>query len=316
MNLQMTELEQTPRPPLSSPLTNWRLSRAYESAPILTFDSDSRMVFMSDCHRGVGNQADNYTLNQNIFQGALTYYNNREFTYFELGDGDELWENRKYTDIIVNHCDTYSLMSDFYKNGRFYMLCGNHDAVKKHAKQRKLLSNSYNDCIRKKGLLFPGMSVYESLILQEAGTNHQILLAHGHQGDWMNDYLWWVARFLVRYVWRPLQLIGVQNPSSPTASNRKGNLLEQKMMKWTRVNRQPLICGHTHRPAYPEQPDTPYFNDGCCVSPYVLTAVEIERSKVSLVKWSTRTDGTLSLYIGREVLFGPRPLDAFFEDAD
>ena len=50
---------------------------------------------MSDCHRGQGTEGDNFLKNQNLFLGALEYYNHRGFIYIELGDGDELCENRK-----------------------------------------------------------------------------------------------------------------------------------------------------------------------------------------------------------------------------
>ena len=69
-----------------------KLNKVYTSAPVLPYDKNSRIVIMSDCHRGQGNGADNFLPNSPIFQGALEYYYENGFTYIELGDGDELWD--------------------------------------------------------------------------------------------------------------------------------------------------------------------------------------------------------------------------------
>ena len=69
-----------------------KLDRLYASSPALSFDSCSRIVLMSDCHRGQGNGGDNFLPTSPIFQGALEYYYHNGFTYIELGAGDELGE--------------------------------------------------------------------------------------------------------------------------------------------------------------------------------------------------------------------------------
>lgn len=48
-----------------------KLNKVYTSAPVLPYDKNSRIVIMSDCHRGQGNGADNFLPNSPIFQGAL-----------------------------------------------------------------------------------------------------------------------------------------------------------------------------------------------------------------------------------------------------
>ena len=92
---------------------NNRLSQVLSSSPKLPFDDYSRIIIMSDCHRGDGGFSDNFTNNQNIFFAALNYYYERGFTYIELGDGDELWENRRINDLISTHSNVYWLMSQF-----------------------------------------------------------------------------------------------------------------------------------------------------------------------------------------------------------
>ena len=72
-----------------------RLDEIYRHAQEIPFDSDSKLILMSDCHRGQGNAGDNFLANQTVCFGALQYYYQNGFTYIELGDGDELWENRQ-----------------------------------------------------------------------------------------------------------------------------------------------------------------------------------------------------------------------------
>ena len=86
---------------------------------------------MSDCHRGDGSWADDFSKNQNIYFAALTHYYNENYTYIEIGDGDELWENKKLSDIIQVHSDVFWLLSKFYNEDRLYLIFGNHDMVKK-----------------------------------------------------------------------------------------------------------------------------------------------------------------------------------------
>ncbi len=72
-----------------------RLSKAFEDAPILLLTGTSRYAIISDCHRGDGSSGDNFLKNQNLYFTALSHYFNHGFSYIELGDGDELWENRR-----------------------------------------------------------------------------------------------------------------------------------------------------------------------------------------------------------------------------
>jgi UDP-2,3-diacylglucosamine pyrophosphatase LpxH len=268
---------------------------------------------MSDCHRGDGSWGDNFSNNQNLFFAALSYYYDNGYTYIELGDGDELWENRKVENVIHNHSHAFWLMSKFYKENRFYMLFGNHDVVKKSPKYVKANFNSYyNDSTDSYKSLFPGIEITEGLLLNDMDSGHKILLAHGHQGDTLNDSLWRLARFLVRYVWRPMELMGFHDPTSAAKNNGKKNKIEKKLTAWAKKERQMLIAGHTHRPVFPRTNEPPYFNDGSCVHPRCITAIEIVNGTIALVKWATMTRADRTLYVGREVLEPPVRLVDYF----
>lgn len=185
-----------------------RLSNIYENSKVIPYDYSSKFVIMSDCHRGSGNSGDNFLKNQNIFFAALNDYYKKGFTYIELGDGDELWENRCMEQIIEVHSNVFELLSKFYKSNRMYMIYGNHDMQKRNKKFLECHYNGYYCGTRKKNFpLFNCIKAYEGIILEnEYNSQQRIFLVHGHQGDLINDRLWKVGRFLVRYIWRPLEI--------------------------------------------------------------------------------------------------------------
>lgn len=296
-------------------LTDRRLTGVYEKAEKICFGAADRIVLMSDCHRGAGNWGDNFLRNQTLFHAALQYYIGNGFTYIELGDGDELWENRKLESIIQVHGDVLAMMSQMYGRGRFYMIFGNHDKKKRSRKYlmrrcKRCRCDLTEGCLE----LFPDMDVREGIVLWEQGTGNRILLTHGHQGELLNDVLWPAARFLVRYVWRRMELTGVQDPTSTAKNYRRKGKRERALGKWAEKQGILLIAGHTHRPALPPPGAGLYANDGSCVHPRCITAIEIERGALSLVKWSVLTRPDRSLYVGRELMAGPYPVRDYFRE--
>lgn len=286
--------------------TETRLDKLFRTSPVIPYDCLSRFVIMSDCHRGTGNWGDNFLKNETIYSAALTHYYKNGYTYIELGDGDELWENRNMKDIIAAHENIFRLLSQFYKEHRIYMLYGNHDHIKK---QQKYLQNNCNEyyCESRHCTLplMPDICSHESLILKNRINGHSIFLVHGHQGDLMNDTLWKVSRFLVRYIWRPLELFALNDPTSAAKNNTKKSAVEQRLFAWASSHSQMLIAGHTHRPMLSESGASYYFNCGSCVHPHCITALEINEEQITLVKWSAKSNQNMGVYIGREILSGP-----------
>ena len=292
-----------------------RLSNVYENSKVIPYDYSSKFVIMSDCHRGSGNSGDNFLKNQNIFFAALNDYYKKGFTYIELGDGDELWENRCMEQIIEVHSNVFELLSKFYKSNRMYMIYGNHDMQKRNKKFLECHYNGYYCGIRKKNFpLFNCIKAYEGIILEnEYNSQQRIFLVHGHQGDLINDRLWKVGRFLVRYIWRPLEIWGFNDPTRAAKNYKKKNKIEQKLTTWSKENNVMLITGHTHRPSFANLDEAMYFNSGSCIHPAAITAIEIECGCISLVKWSIMTKEDNSMYVGKEVLNGPVKLEDYFE---
>lgn len=291
-----------------------RLSKVLATSKVIPFDDTSRIIIMSDCHRGNGSWGDNFSGNQNLYFAAMYYYYENDFSYIELGDGDELWENRNIDDIINAHSDAYWLMSLFYRDNRLFMIYGNHDIIKREHKYVQTKCQSfYCDSLNSKVALFPGIKIEEGLVLSYQNTRNTIFLTHGHQADFLNDKLWKLSRFLVRYLWGPLELIGIKDPTSTSKNDSKKNNVEKHLMDWSKQKNQFMICGHTHRPVFPQPNEVHYFNDGSCVHPRCITGIEIRNGTISLVKWAIMTKPDRTLYVGREVLEGPIRLTDYFD---
>ena len=65
--------------------------------------------------------------------------------------------------------------------------------------------------------LFTGITFYQGIILEHSGSGKRFYLTHGYQASLLNSTLWPIARLLVRYVWKPLEQIGILDPTAPTA---------------------------------------------------------------------------------------------------
>lgn len=169
----------------------------------------------------------------------------------------------------------------------------------------------YDDRAKRYISLFENITCYEGLILQHAGTGRKIYLAHGHQVDFLNYTIWKVARFLVRYLWRPLNLFGVNDPTSAAKNYRKKETIEKRLTQWVKREKQALISGHTHRPMRPEPGEPPYFNAGSSIHPQDITGLEIEDSKITLVKWNVQTNDYDQLLIKREIVACPQKLEDY-----
>lgn len=284
-----------------------RLLHSFDLAPVLPLAESSRYVLFSDCHRGCANTNDNFLKNQNLYFSALQYYYNNGFTYIELGDGDELWENRKMEQIIEAHSNVFWLFKKYAKEDRLYLLYGNHDIVKKkNAYASRHCSSYFCTDAQQMQPLFPDLTYYSGVILNDkSGLN--LYLTHGHQADLLNSVFWRLSRFLVRYVWQPLEHFGVLDPTSAAKNNHRKNRTEERLSSWAKEQCRILITGHTHRPRL-NSSDSYYFNTGSCVHPRCITCIEIENRALTLCKWTLSTRPDRTLYVAREVLAGPLSL--------
>ena len=292
--------------------TNNRLTKAYHNAKVIPFDENSKFIFFSDIHRGDDSVSDSFTRNQSIFLHALNYYHNQDYVYVEAGDGDELWEYSNFKHIRVAHSDIFIAMKKYYDSGRLIILYGNHNI---YLKSKKYVDENYftfyDEYNQQRVELFRGLEVHEALVLKYKDTGQEILVVHGHQGDFMNDQLWRISMFLLRYFWRFMHVVGFENPASPAKNLYKRHKVERAYNKWIKEYKIMLICGHTHRQKFPKSGELPYFNTGCCVRTRGITGIEIVNGEILMVEWRTTADDSGVVRIERRVARGPDPIDKY-----
>ena len=290
------------------------LDNAFKKAKPITINCDTKIILFSDVHKGDNSYADDFAHNMEIYTHAIHQYYDEGFTYIELGDGIELWENDSFEPIYQAHKNVFELLKLFYEKDRLYLLWGNHDMIFRDPMvvERMVYKLITPKKIKEKEQLF-NLTFHESVLLEIENTDKKIFLIHGHQADWLNYKFWKVSRFFVRYFWMPLQKwFNVKDPTSPAKNYKNLIKVERKLKDWMHKNgNQMVIAGHTHRPRFPEPGDLPYFNDGSCVHPNSIIGLEIKDLEISLVKWHTSIDSKDQTNITKTVLEGPKSLDLY-----
>lgn len=272
-----------------------KLRQLYDKALRIKINDSDKIVIMSDLHRGAGDNFDNFLKNRNIYNAALINYLKNDFTYIELGDGDDMWEVDNCQEIVFEHLESFRLLKEFHKKKKLIMLYGNHDLIKRDPKVfKKCFYKYFNKDTSSYEDLLDDLDIHESLVLDYGGK--EIFLFHGHQLDILNSSFWHLSRFLVSFVWKKLEHIGLKDPTK-AAKNYPPNHKVKKLSKWGKENNLILISGHTHKPTFSKIGEGNYFNDGSCIHPNGITCLEIENGYISLVKWKVayRPDNTLGI---------------------
>jgi UDP-2,3-diacylglucosamine pyrophosphatase LpxH len=267
------------------------LNRAYESTQKeIDLNDSTKIILFSDLHRGVGDWSDDFAYNKLIFSYALQHYFDQGYTYIEIGDGDELWENKNFEDIKRIYSNIFELMSKFYKEKRLHLIWGNHNRYwKKDKNVRKHLR-----------VLVDDIKLFDDIKKVDEGVKlgDKIFIVHGHQVQPLCDH--WlgrgISRFLVRNIWKLLQnVFGFKDPTSPAKNFKTRNKVDKKILNWAKEKNLLVIAGHTHRPMFyslskedriqNKTGEPYYFNVGSCVHPRCITGIEIENGDIRLVKW-------------------------------
>lgn len=250
----------------------------------LTLTPGMKLVCLSDMHRGDGSGADDFAQNSLIYRCALEHYLENGFTYVELGDAEELWENDNFDQIYITHTAVYELLAKFHdpdpEKTRYLKVWGNHDLYWKD-----------NEAVYR--TLFPGIEIYEGIILEAGASGDEreavvtvraaggsagiaspgppeasapsptcqptpkpgaILLIHGHQVDpKCSGEMAVVSKFFVHNFWPDLQRVGVRDPTRAALNPGLCNEVDKRLHEWANRNDQgvaAIIAGHTHRAVF------------------------------------------------------------------
>ena len=283
------------------------LTPVFPLAPLrLCVSQKTKLIVMSDMHRGDGTGSDDFAHNSLIYKCALGHYLREGFTYIELGDAEELWENKTFEQIYITHTSIYDRIREFHnpdqKKTRYIKIWGNHDIQWK----------DNTDILRD---IFPGLRIYEAVLLSSPPSMERgqgkgdILLWHGHQADpKCSGSGAAFSKFFVRNFWPGLQRCGIKDPTRAAVNPGLCNQIDEKLYQMAINNDKNIdiiIAGHTHRPVYENlslterrsiktgkklKPDPVYYNTGSCVHPRCITGIEItvrdDRPYFTLIKWS------------------------------
>lgn len=298
-------------------------SKSGYPAPIPIDMATSKIIILSDQHKGAKDLADDFRLTEKNYMCALQHYYDNEFTFVNLGDCEELWESTP-SKVIESNRLTLLQEAQFEASGRYYRIYGNHDLEWNYPIQQSLYL---------KPIFGPKLKIHEGLVFTTAynGKNYCIFLAHGHQGDRRSDGNWF-SKWFVAAIWTPIQRyleIYIDRISDSFELVDRHNVM---MYEWSASKDNLLfVSGHTHKPVFAsldhidrltKQLDKAksagnpaaiaaieeeiekrkmeyagkqfvktmarptYFNSGCCCfSDGDLTGIEIEGGSIRLVKW-------------------------------
>ncbi|MDI9569700.1 MAG: hypothetical protein QM278_03020 [Pseudomonadota bacterium] len=184
----------------------------------------AKYIVLSDCHRGDGGAGDEFARNSLIYKCALEYYLAEGFTYIELGDAEELWENDAFEQIYITHTSVYDLLRRFHDpdpaRTRYLKVWGNHDEV-------------WREDPAPLRSLFPGIEVHEGVCLSFSGAT--VLLLHGHQADPKCRGIG--ARFsklVVRHIWSFLQRLGFHDPTRAAENPGRCDEIDEALYRFAR----------------------------------------------------------------------------------
>lgn len=261
-----------------------KLDKLFKRAKVIPTSKNTKIVVMSDIHRGINNINDNFHKNKLLYEEALKHYYKKGFTYIELGDGDDMWEVNDYYKIIETYKETFKLLKKFYLKKQLLMIYGNHDICKRKKKILEKYFYTYYDKRKNKNEeLLNNLNVYEAIVLNY--RNLKIFMLHGHQVDFLNSNIWRISRFLVKYIWKKLETIGFRAPMTLAKNYELPNKNEKKLINFSNKKKMMVISGHTHKAIFPINNTSLYFNDGACVHKDGITCLEIKNDKISLIKW-------------------------------
>jgi UDP-2,3-diacylglucosamine pyrophosphatase LpxH len=292
----------------------------------LQFNAENaRIIIFSDQHRGKRNGSDDFAVCEKSYLAALSYYNQGNFYYINLGDCEELWENTMFG-ISKKNETVYLAERQFIKRNAYCKIFGNHDLFWDNDPLASFwLKKIYGKAIR----------IYTGVIMRlnfNPTAHLDIFCTHGHQGDKQSDGNIF-SKWFVSYIWGPLQNFLEINTNSPSTNNNLKTLHNMYMYDWSAAqDKILLVTGHTHQPVFNSlthlerlyqriekahalndtdtikkiEQEIPrrkreydfvnhtfhsmkptYFNSGCCCfGDGTITGIEIDKGFIRLVKWS------------------------------
>jgi predicted phosphodiesterase len=287
-----------------------------------------KFIIFSDQHKGIQDNADDFMLAEKNYRAALEFYYSNGFSFINLGDCEELWENTPDAVMKMNK-PILQTEACFLEAQKYYRVFGNHDLEWKYPFQQNMYL---------KPVFGSTLKIYEGIELQTQYNNktYSIFLTHGHQGDKRSDGNP-VSTWIVAAIWTPIQRYLNININTTSDSYELVDAHNIIMYNWSATQKQMVfISGHTHKPVFASLDHIDmltkeleaakksgdatwiektsqtlavyskayegksfvktmaypsYFNTGCCCfDDGDITGIEIDNGFIRLVKWKYNPD--------------------------
>jgi predicted phosphodiesterase len=226
-----------------SNLYNNIIAKPGKKGLLIPFDTETnRFIIFSDQHKGARDDMDIFALAEDNYLTALTYYEQQQFFYINLGDSEELWENLFIT-IKRHNKATFEHEKRFLNRNAFLKIFGNHDLY---------WDNDPLAAIGLQQIYGQQVKIYAGAILQTRVNNKplNIYLTHGHQGDLQCDGNWF-SKWFVSDIWAPFQAYLKININTPANYDQLKTDHNRIMYEWSAQRKNTvLITGHTHQPVF------------------------------------------------------------------
>lgn len=251
-----------------------KLTGLYRSIqkPIKIDPQKDKYVIFSDHHIGM----EEFDRNKLLYLKALDFYEKKGFSLIVLGDFEEL-HRYGIKKLKRRYADVYAAERRFLEKGRYYRVYGNHDIDWKSPRRvRKHLHD-----------VMPGLTVSEALRFDWNGN--AVFLAHGHQGDFINDALGILGRIILRFIARPLRISSLSSPAKRYTRRKRD---EEKYYRWAKKHKLLFIAGHTHRPMFESltEGDRIRIEIESILREYVRTQDKKEKNKIEQKITSLKKD--------------------------
>jgi len=258
--------------------------------------STKKFIIVSDFHMGIATHYDNFLHNSKLVYFALKYYERNNYTIIVNGDFLELWVNKNIETIKYVHQDIFEILNKANQKGNLVYIAGNHDSMMFYHPERlktrfSLRSRTNIACLN--------VSVYLSAKIIRK-DKPDILVMHGHQPSFFNFYAIPFLRWGIRYIYRPLEVMGMRDPTRERLSNLELGRIDEQLTRYAKEKNCIIVAGHTHSSVCEKTGH--YYNDGTVIMPRCATLLELENNTFSLIRWDIHIKKKGVLTARRKVL--------------
>jgi UDP-2,3-diacylglucosamine pyrophosphatase LpxH len=262
-----------------------------------TIDGSKRkFVILSDFHMGIATHYDNFLHNSTLVYFALKQYERDNYTIIVNGDFLELWVNKNIETIKYVHQDIFEILNKANQKGNLIYIAGNHDSMMFFHPER--LKTRFSLRLRTN---IPCLDVTVYLSAKITRKNKpDILVIHGHQPSFFNFFAIPFLRWGIRYIYRPLEVMGMRDPTRERLSSMDLVSVDEQLTRYAKEKNCIIVAGHTHSSVCEKTGH--YYNDGTVIMPRCATLLELEDNTFSLIRWDIHIKNKGILKARRKVL--------------